>query len=135
MNNKLIYCIFIIIYISVLNLAYTQSIFADGTYDIKKMTPEIKSALENRRSRYNELRDLKQKNIIGENNRGYLKLLVQDNTAKILVDNENKDRRLIYTKILEQNNLDKDTMSTIEKVKSKPLSACCFTSRCPIAST
>lgn len=89
--------------------------FAEGKYDIKEMTPEVKSALENRRERFNQLKDLKSKGIVGENNRGYVEVLSNDSSSAGLVEQENSDRRLIYKTIESQNNLS-GALGTIEKV-------------------
>lgn len=94
---------------------FPQSVFAEGKYDIKEMTPEVKAALENRRSRFDELKSLKAKGVVGENNRGYVEALKNDSSVKGLVENENADRRVIYKTIEVQNNLS-GAMETIEKV-------------------
>jgi uncharacterized protein YdbL (DUF1318 family) len=85
-----------------------------ATYDIKEMTPEIKAALDNRRDRFEQLRAYKEKGVIGENNRGYVELLTDDPEAKSLVEAENKDRRLIYKTILQQNNLADSELGKVE---------------------
>lgn len=94
---------------------YPNIVLAEGAYDIKEMTPEVKSALEGRRGRFEQLRELKAKSVVGENNRGYVEALGSDADAKAVVDAENSDRRLIYKTIEQQNNLS-DALSTIEKV-------------------
>ncbi len=94
---------------------FPQNIFAEGKYDIKEMTPEVKAALENRRSRFDQLKSLKAQGIVGENNRGYVQVLGNDSSAKSLVESENNDRRVIYKTIEAQNNLS-GAMETIEKV-------------------
>ena len=96
-------------------LLCVQPTFAQGKYSIKEMTPEVQTALDNRRDRFDQLRNLKAKGVIGENNRGYVELLTSDATAKDLVDAENRDRTLIYKTIETQNNLI-DALATIEKV-------------------
>lgn len=96
-------------------LNFPQNIFAEGKYDIKEMTPEVKAALENRRSRFDQLKDLKAKGVAGENNRGYVEVLKDDPSARSLVESENNDRRVIYKTIEVQNNLF-GAMETIEKV-------------------
>jgi uncharacterized protein len=82
-----------------------------ANYSIKAMTPEVKQALDSRKERFSELRDLKSEGAIGENNRGYVHAL--NEKAKTLVAAENKDRKVIYQTIAEQNNLE-DALSTIE---------------------
>src|SRR6266850_7157915 len=88
---------------------------AETQYKIQEMTPEVQAALDGRKARYEELRTLKDKRIIGENNHGYVEVLSDDQGAKALVEAENKDRKFIYKTIEQQNNLT-DAMETIEKV-------------------
>lgn len=84
-------------------------------YEIKEMTPEVKTALENRRNRFDELQALETRGVLGENNRGYVEVLQDNPEARALVEAENKDRRLIYQTIEKQNNLT-NALETIEKV-------------------
>ena len=84
-------------------------------YDIKEMTPEVKSALENRKQRFDQLRALKAQGAIGENNRGYVEALETGPAIQSIVDTENQDRKFIYKTIQEQNNLT-NAIETIEKV-------------------
>ena len=86
-----------------------------AAYDIQEMTPQVKAALDSRRERFDELRKLKEKGIIGENNQGYVELLTENDEAKILVKEENKDRRLIYKTIIQQNNLAEEELEKVEK--------------------
>ncbi len=84
-------------------------------YDIKEMTPAIKQALDNRRARFNELQKYKQTGAIGEDNHGYVAVLSAGGGASAVASDENRDRRVIYTAIAEQNNLS-HAMGTIEGV-------------------
>lgn len=84
-------------------------------YTIKEMTPEVMSALENRRSRYDELAELKQQGKVGENNRGYVEAFSDAGDVQKLVDAENRDRKIIYQTIAEQNNL-REAIGTIERI-------------------
>ncbi len=84
-------------------------------YDIKQMTPEIQRALASRQSRYEELRSLKAAGRIGENNRGYVEALDKSPALQGLVEAENRDRRVIYNAIVEQNGLGPAGMSQVEK--------------------
>ena len=96
--------------------------FAQGKYSIKEMTPQVTEALENRRDRYEELVSLKQEGLIGENNRGYLHVFEGRPDAEAIANAENRDRKIIYQTIAEQNNLT-DAIGTIEEVqrdKSQP---------------
>lgn len=87
-----------------------------ATYDIKEMTPEVKSALDARRGRYEELAGLKSQGVVGENNRGYVEVLKSEGNAQSVVDAENRDRKVIYNTIVAQNGLGADALATIEKV-------------------
>ena len=98
------------------SLSFKTSDSFGVTYDIKEMTPEVKAALDNRRNRFEQLRNFKEKGIIGENNRGYVEALLDDAEAKALVEAENQDRKFIYKTIVQQNNLPTDALATIEGV-------------------
>src|SRR3989338_2184113 len=97
------------------NLWSSSLLYAEIKYDIKEMTPAVQAALESRKNRFEELRKFKAQGIIGENNRGYAELLLDNRPAKELVYAENRDRETIYRAIEEQNDL-KDALATIEKV-------------------
>ena len=84
-------------------------------YSIKEMTPEVMSALESRRGRYDALQQLKQQGKVGENNRGYVEAFSGEADVQGIVASENADRKIIYQTIAAQNNL-KDAIGTIEKV-------------------
>ena len=84
-------------------------------YEIKEMTPELKTALDSRRARKAKLDEFKQKGVLGENNYGYVEVLSADSEAKSLADAENSDRKVIYETIAKQHNL-AGAMDTIEKV-------------------
>ena len=108
--------VFIILVLGVsATISLPHSAFADGKYDIKEMTPEVKAALENRRSRFDRLKELKAKGAVGENNRGYVEALSNDPDAQSLAESENQDRSIIYKTIEAQNNL-AGALETIEKV-------------------
>lgn len=106
-------------------------------YDLKELTSDVKTALENRRVRFEQLRAYKEKGVIGENNHGYVEFLTRrihtegglymeashdydledDSVAKVkaLVEAENQDRRLIYKTIIQQNNLIPGELEKVEK--------------------
>ncbi|MCA9401113.1 MAG: DUF1318 domain-containing protein [Candidatus Omnitrophica bacterium] len=84
-------------------------------YDLKQMTPQVKSALEGRKGRYEQLKQFKKEGLIGENNKGYVQLMKEDAQADKIVRQENNDRKQIYETIAEQNGL-KGAIGTIEKV-------------------
>lgn len=106
---------------TMLKIFVTAAILVAGStvyavpYDIKHMTPEVQRALENRRDRFNELRDLKARGIVGENNHGYVELLQSDAAVAPLASAENFDRKIIYQTIAEQNGL-QEQLDIIEKV-------------------
>ncbi len=89
---------------------------AQGAYDIKEMTPAVKSALESRKARFTELKALKAQGSVGENNRGYVQALSDAAEVKALVKAENVDRKFVYEAIIEQNGLDAGVLETVEKV-------------------
>jgi uncharacterized protein YdbL (DUF1318 family) len=74
-------------------------------YDFKTMTPEIEQALKNRQARYYQLQGFKQEGVIGEDNKGYVTSLKDDSAAAGLTADENRDRRVIYEALAEQNML------------------------------
>lgn len=87
---------------------------AQATYDIKEMTPAVKSALDGRKGRFAELKALKAQGVIGENNRGYVQTLGGGKPVETLVAAENKDRKLVYEAIVEQNKLGAAALATVE---------------------
>lgn len=84
-------------------------------YSLKRMTPAVEQALLNRRERFDALEEYKAKGIIGENNRGYVEVLVGDSQAADIVKGENQDRKIIYQTIAEQNGIS-GQIDVIEKV-------------------
>ncbi|MEI8012788.1 MAG: hypothetical protein WCI27_09990, partial [Candidatus Omnitrophota bacterium] len=54
---------------------------AQSAYDIKMMTPQVKTALEARKARFAALKNLKTVGSVGENNRGYLESFVRGAAA------------------------------------------------------
>jgi uncharacterized protein YdbL (DUF1318 family) len=88
---------------------------AEAKYSIKQMTPEVQSALNNRRDRFEQLRQLKHAGAVGENNHGYVEVLNKEGDAQSLASAENNDRRVIYQTIAEQNGL-QGALDTIETV-------------------
>ena len=84
-----------------------------GSYSIKTMTPEVQQALSARKDRFGELRALKSSGAVGENNRGYVEVLKNTANANSVASDENRDRKVIYQTIAEQNGLE-GALSTIE---------------------
>ena len=105
----------IISLVSLMIIVNHRFVFAQAKYNIKEMTPQVQAALDNRRDRFEKLKELKTNGIIGENNRGYVEVLINDQGGEALAEEENKDRKVIYETIAEQNGL-KDALSTIEFV-------------------
>ncbi len=90
-------------------------VWAQAKYSIKQMTPEVQSALNNRRDRFEQLRSLKATGDVGENANGYVVGIKSSSAADALVNAENNDRRIIYQTIADQNGLSSD-IAAIEKV-------------------
>ncbi len=107
---------FFAILLAAVLLAVVSSEGFAAKYDIKELTPEVKSALDSRRGRFDQLRQLKEQGIVGENNKGYVEVLQDNAEAKGLVEAENRDRKFIYQTIVKQNNLPSDALATVEEV-------------------
>lgn len=86
-----------------------------ANYDFKDITPEIEKALKSRQSRYYQLQKLKQEGVIGENNKGYVTDLKNNATATSMADAENRDRRVLYENLAEQNHLGGTGLLEIQK--------------------
>lgn len=84
-------------------------------YDYKTMTPDIEKALKNRQARYQQLQSLKQEGVIGENNKGYVTDLKNDAAATALTADENRDRRVLYEALVEQNKLGSTGLLEVQK--------------------
>jgi uncharacterized protein YdbL (DUF1318 family) len=97
-------------------MALSAPLLAQGAYDIKEMTPEVKTALETRKARFGELKALKAQGFIGETNRGYVEALGGGRYVLETVVAENKDRQFIYQTIVEQNGLGQNALATVEGV-------------------
>jgi uncharacterized protein len=105
-----------LLFSTVLVMALCGIASAQGAYDIQNMTPEVKSALEARKTRFGELKALKAQGFIGETNRGYVEPLGGGRYVMELIAAENKDRQFVYRTIVEQNGLGKDALATVEGV-------------------
>ena len=116
MNNTRQVILIAVLSISLIGLIdVSHGLFAEGKYELKEMTPEVKTALENRKERFEKLRVFKRDGVVGENNRGYVEVLNSDSDARSLAERENQDRKIIYQAIEEQNHLS-NAMETIGKV-------------------
>ena len=71
-------------------------------------TPEVQKVLNRRHARTAELKTLKAKALIGENNKGFITILKPSDIQaqeKSLVEAENHDRKFIYNTVVAQNHL------------------------------
>jgi len=109
-----IFILFLFVFVTAMFLGI-HPVYAVEKYTIKEMTSAVQSALENRRNRYGQLEALKRQRKVGENNRGYVEAFSSEGSVRSLVEAENRDRKVIYQTIADQNNLT-DALSTIEKV-------------------
>ena len=100
--------------VSLMLLTATSVCFA-ADYNYKTMTPDIEKALKNRQARYYQLQSLKQEGVIGEDNKGYVTNLKDDATAATLTAAENRDRRVLYEALAEQNALGSTGLLEIQK--------------------
>ena len=96
-------------------LLTAASLCMAANYDYKTMTPDIKKAVQNRQARYYQLQALKQAGTVGENNKGYVTDLKDNTTASTMVAAENKDRRVLYEALAEQNNLGNTGLLEIQR--------------------
>ena len=62
------------------------------------------------------LDEAKQKGLVGENDNGYLGLVVNDTDAKILVADINTKRKSVYIKLAAENGI---TLQQVEKLAAK----------------
>jgi uncharacterized protein YdbL (DUF1318 family) len=103
----------IIIVIAAVLIMFSSLALAKGKYSIKTMTPEIKAAFHARKERFADLRALKASGAVGENNHGYVEVLKNEGQSSSITDEENRDRKVIYITIAQQNGLE-GSLSTIE---------------------
>lgn len=93
----------------------SPSVFA-GPYDLKEMTPTVEQALKNRQARYLQLQSLKQKGVVGEDNKGFVADLERDPQSAAMASSENRDRRIIYQALVDQNRLGPAGMTEVQRV-------------------
>lgn len=108
MKFKYLLILFSILFIS-------TTVYAESAYNLKEITPTVKSALDGRRDRFDLIKVFKQKGEVGENNQGYLTAFNEEAGLQSIVKQENADRKVIYQAIVEQNNLE-GALSTVERV-------------------
>ncbi len=85
------------------------------TPQLKYMTDEVKSAIDSRRARFEAIKAHKKDGHIGENNKGYISAFLDNDQIKDIVEQENKDRLIIYKTIVEQNGFPKEAIAQVEE--------------------
>ena len=93
-----------------------QAFLWAANYDLKEITPEVRYALDARKSRYGDLQRYKSEGTIGEDNQGFTKVLKDSPDANFAVEAENANRQVIYQAIVDQNNLSPSGMSDVHSV-------------------
>lgn len=78
----------------------------------------VKAAKARMMKRLNTILELKQKGIVGEDNRGYLAPLRQGEQYRSIIEAENRDRRIIYEYIARTQGVD---LSTVERLRAKQI--------------
>ncbi len=91
--------------------------------DLNVSTPAIRSIKASMAARYPQLQPMYAKGAVGETNTGYVALrdtavlsLKERADVTRLVDQENADRRALYTEIIKANNLDAGTLSEVQRL-------------------
>ena len=107
--------IVLMITVALMLVGMIPTLAAAQNYDIKEMTPAIRQALDNRRARFDALEGHKQTGALGEDNRGYIAVLIPGAPANAVAADENRDRQVVYSAIADENNLS-HAMGTIEGV-------------------
>jgi uncharacterized protein len=96
---------------------------AEAAVDVNVSTPAIRGLKSSMASRFPQLQPLYGKGAIGETNNGYL--AIRDASAlslkdradlSRLVEQENGDRRALYTEIIRANNLAMNTLPEVERL-------------------
>ena len=81
-------------------------------------TPEVQKVLNRRHARAAELKTLKAKALIGENNKGFITILKPSDVQakeKSWVEAENHDRKFIYNTAVMQNHLGDKGLAKVEE--------------------
>ena len=73
---------------------------------------------ERMKNRLPKIVDMKEKGIIGENNRGYLAYVSDRKPNREVVENENRDRRKIYAYIADKQGT---TLEKVEKLRAEQI--------------
>ena len=104
---------------------------AEGAVDyrLKTVTPSVQRALHHRKMRSHKLQALKAKGVIGENNLGYVQVFKPSSwfartfkssrQTKILARGENRDRKVIYNAIIQQNHLKLNQIAEVKREFAK----------------
>ncbi|MBM3253739.1 MAG: DUF1318 domain-containing protein [Candidatus Omnitrophica bacterium] len=100
-------------------LSVIRKNFLTGLIEYAYAQDEVQAAIESRKARYQTIKDYKRQGLIGENNKGYLIAFSEDSAVKNLVEQENKDRLIIYKSIVEQKGYPRDAISQIEDVSAQ----------------
>ncbi len=91
-----------------------NAIFNIGIAYADDLSPQVQAAISRRKERASKVAEYFQKGYIGENRRALLEVRSADSAdANDLVNQENKDRKAIYSAIADKNNTD---VSETEKV-------------------
>jgi uncharacterized protein YdbL (DUF1318 family) len=96
---------------------------AEAAVDLNVSTPAIRGLKASMANRFPQLQPFYGKGAIGETNNGYLALrdvnalsLKERADVNRLVDQENADRRALYTEIIRANNLAGNTLPEVERL-------------------
>ncbi len=97
-------------------LLISAPVLQAGDYDIREMTPEVQQALSGRQARFNQLQEMKAQGLIGEDNQGSVRSIQENAGTADVVNAENRDRKVIYQAIVDQNNLGPAGMAQVKAV-------------------
>lgn len=115
-NDKSVKWVFILILVLSASAVFqSPRVSMAQNYKLKTLTPDAKDILDRRRDRNSAVLNLKNNQMVGENNHGYLTLLKDDSDAERIVEAENRDRKLLYQIIARQNNAP-EALPIVEKV-------------------
>ena len=96
---------------------------AEAAVDVNVSTPAIRGLKSSMANRFPQLQPLYAKGAIGETNNGYLAIrdasvlsLKERADLNRLVEQENADRRALYTEIIRGNNLAMNTLPEVERI-------------------
>lgn len=81
--------------------------------ELKVITPEVQAVVDSRKGRFSRLKELKAQGLVGEDNQGRVAALGGGADVQQLVEEENRDREVIYRAIVEQNSLGAEALPTV----------------------